>query len=257
MPSQADWIASLSPWPADGFGLGRMRTLLTELGEPQREFPSVHVVGTNGKSTATRTIAALLRGEGLRVGAYTSPHVTGWHERLDADPETFERAVARVRPAAEALGATQFETLTAAALAEFAAAGVDAAVVEAGLGGRLDATNVLDAPVVVLTNVALEHTDVLGSTREAIAREKLAVVTSGAVVVLGEPEWERLARAAGAQEVVVTGRANAALAVAAVEDHVDVGLGGKLAREVTEEIELLSGHDEEVLAHGSVVADRA
>jgi dihydrofolate synthase / folylpolyglutamate synthase len=192
MPSQADWVATLSPWPADGFGLGRMRALLAELGDPQLAFPAIHVVGTNGKSTATRTAASLLRREGLRVGAYTSPHVAGWHERLDADAATLERALARVRPAAAALGATQFETLTAAALAEFAAAGVDAAVVEAGLGGRLDATNVLRAPVVLLTNVDLDHTDVLGGTREAIAREKLAVAGPKATVVLGEPEWERL-----------------------------------------------------------------
>jgi dihydrofolate synthase/folylpolyglutamate synthase len=166
-----------------------MHALLERLAHPERAYPSIHVVGTNGKTTATRTIAALLRAEGLRVGAYTSPHVSGWHERLDADEETFARAVARVRPDAEAVGATQFEVLTAAALAEFAEQGVDAAVVEAGLGGRLDATNVLDAPVVHLTNVALEHTDVLGQTRDEIAREKLAVVKPGAIAVLGESEW--------------------------------------------------------------------
>src|SRR6266516_2576016 len=173
-----DWVASLSPWPEE-FGLDTMRALLAELDHPERAFPAVHVVGTNGKSTATRTIAALLRAEGLDVGAYTSPHVAGWHERLDTDPEGFERAVTRVRPPAERLHATQFETLTAAAFAEFAAGAVDAAVVEAGLGGRLDATNVLRAPVVVLTNVGLEHTQVLGETREAIAAEKLAVVQEG------------------------------------------------------------------------------
>ena len=182
-----------------------MRELLARLGNPEREYPSIHVVGTKGKSTATRTIAALLEAEGLRTGSTTSPHASTWSERIqvggvDAD---FEAALARVRPDAEAVGATQFETITAAALAEFAAAGVDAAVVEAGLGGRLDATNVLAAPVVLLTNVALEHTDVLGETREAIAREKLAVVSPGAVVVLGEPEWEGLAREVGAARVVV------------------------------------------------------
>ena len=185
------WIASLSPWP-DVFGLDRMRALLAELGNPERTFPSVHVVGTNGKSTATRTIAAQLRLDGMSVGAYTSPHVSSWEERLDTDADSFERAVARIRPAAEAVRATQFEALTAAALAEFAAKRVDAAVVEAGLGGRLDATNVLAARVVHLTNVGFEHTEVLGDTREAIAREKLAVVTPGAVVVLGEPEWKYL-----------------------------------------------------------------
>ena len=160
-PPHRAWIESLSPWPEE-FGLDRMRTLLEELGHPERAFPSVHVVGTNGKSTATRTIAALLRQEGLAVGAYTSPHVSSWEERLDTDAEGFEHAVGRIRPAAERLQATQFEVLTAAALAEFAAQGVDVAAIEAGLGGRLDATNVLDAPVVHLTNVSLEHTEVLG-----------------------------------------------------------------------------------------------
>jgi dihydrofolate synthase/folylpolyglutamate synthase len=191
MRSSRRWLESLSPWPEE-FGLGRMSALLGELGHPERAFPAVHVVGSNGKSTATRTIAELLRGEGLRVGAYTSPHVVGWEERLDVDAGTFDAAVAGVRPAAERVGATQFEVLTAAALAHFAEEEVDAAVVEAGLGGRLDATNVLDAPVVLLTNVSLEHTDVLGSTREAIAREKLAVVRPGATIVLGEPEWQPL-----------------------------------------------------------------
>jgi dihydrofolate synthase/folylpolyglutamate synthase len=189
--SAAAWLETLSPWPQE-FGLGRMHALLDELGEPQRRYPSIHVVGTNGKTTAVRTVAAYLREEGMQVGAYTSPHVSGWPERLDTDEETFERAVERVRPAAERVGATQFETLTAAALAEFAARQVDVAVIEAGLGGRLDATNVVDAPVVHLTNVALEHVEVLGETRDAIAREKLAVAGADAVVVLGEPKWQRL-----------------------------------------------------------------
>ena len=117
-----------------------------------------------------------------------------------------------MRASAERTGATQFETLTAAALAAFAEAGVEVAVVEAGLGGRLDATNVLDAPVVVLTNVSLDHTDVLGDTREAIAAEKLAVVRAGATVVLGEPEWEGAARAAGAAQVVTVQPAGTRLA---------------------------------------------
>ena len=107
--------------------------------------------------------------------------------------------------------------LTAAALAEFAAQGVDAAVVEAGLGGRLDATNVLDAPVVVLTNVALDHVEVLGETREQIAAEKLAVVRPRSTVVLGEPEWAPLARENGADRIDVASRSNLALAIAAVE----------------------------------------
>jgi len=232
MPSHADWLAALSPWPEE-FGLGRMRALLTELGEPQRAYPAIHVVGTNGKSTATRRAAAFLAREGLSAGAYTSPHVSGWSERIQVDGEDadLEHALARVRGPAERLGATQFEALTAAALAEFAEAGVDAAVVEAGLGGRLDATNVLAARIVVLTNVALDHTDVLGETREAIAREKLAVVTPGATVVLGEPEWEPLAREQGAGEIVRaedTGRAAAeAFLGRELQGQVDSSLPGR------------------------------
>ena len=203
MRSAADWLESLSPWPEE-FGLDRMRALLAELDEPQRAYPAIHVVGTNGKSTATRRAAAFLAREGLLAGAYTSPHVSGWSERIQVDGEDadLEQALERVRPAAVRLGATQFEVLTAAALAEFAAVEVDVAVVEAGLGGRLDATNVLAAQVVALTNVALDHTEVLGETREAIAEEKLAVVEPNATVVLGEPKWESRARVRGATAVV-------------------------------------------------------
>jgi dihydrofolate synthase / folylpolyglutamate synthase len=232
--SEVRWIESLSPWPADGFGLERMRALLAELGEPQRRYRSIHVVGTNGKSTVTRTAAAILRREGLRAGAYTSPHVSGWAERIEVDgaPADFEAALRRVREPAERLGATQFEILTAAALAEFAAVGVDAAVVEAGLGGRLDATNVLDAEVVALTNVALDHTDVLGETREAIAAEKLAVVAPGATVVLGEPEWEVHARARGAARILPADDVGRVAAEAFVgqplEGEVEARLPGRL-----------------------------
>jgi len=189
--SPINWIESLNPWPEE-FGLEGMRRLLADLGDPQYAYPSLHVVGTNGKGTATRTIEAHLTAEGLNVGAYYSPHVRSWSERIrvGGDDADFERAIDRVRPYAE--GATQFEVLTAAALAEFRAQKVDVAVVEAGLGGRHDATNVIDARVVLLTNVSLEHTDVLGDTPEAIAREKLAVVKSDAIAVLGEPEWAAL-----------------------------------------------------------------
>jgi dihydrofolate synthase/folylpolyglutamate synthase len=229
-----DWVASLSPWPEE-FGLGRMHALLVALDNPQRAFRSVHVVGTNGKSTATRTLAALLRADGLAVGAYTSPHVSGWHERLDIDAESFERAVSRVRTAAEAVGATQFETLTAAAFADFAERQVDAAIVEAGLGGRLDATNVLDAPVVLLTNVGLEHTDVLGDTREKIAAEKLAVAGPRATVVLPDDEWRGFVRG---RRVVTGGAREAAGAFVghALDGEVEVSLAGRLEHRGPDEI---------------------
>jgi dihydrofolate synthase / folylpolyglutamate synthase len=222
-----EWVASLSPWPEE-FGLDRMRELLARLGDPQTTYPSIHVVGTNGKSTATRTIAELLRGEGLRAGAYTSPHVSGWHERLDCDPATFERAVARVREAAEELGATQFEALTAAALLEFAEARVDVAVVEAGLGGRLDATNVVDAEVVLLTNVALEHTEVLGDTLAEIAKEKLAVAHAAKVVVMSDNTLAKLV--SGSARVVRGGAREAAEAFLGrpIPTEVDITLPGRL-----------------------------
>src|SRR3989440_215343 len=251
MLSATELVESLSPWPKDGFGLDRIKALLAELGDPQRSYPSIHVVGTNGKSTVTRTIEELLGQAGLAVGAYLSPHVRGWSERIRARGEEadFEAAVERVRGPAERLGATQFELVTAAALAEFAAARVDVAVVEAGLGGRYDATNVLRSPVQVLTNVALEHTDVLGTTREAIAGEKLAVVRPGATVVLTETEWEGAARANGAATVAVAGRSNLAVALVAaeaflgrpVDGHVDVRLPGRLERVSEDPLEIWDG----------------
>ncbi len=205
------WVAALSPWPEE-FGLDRMHALLAALDDPQRTFRAVHVVGTNGKSTATRTIEAHLLADGLRTGAYLSPHVRGWSERIriDGDEADFERAVARVQTAAVEVGATQFEVLTAAAFAAFAEAGVEAAAVEAGLGGRLDATNVLDAEVVLLTNVSLEHTEVLGDTEEQIAREKLAVAQAAGTVVL--PDDRHRALVPSGADVLIGGAREAAAA---------------------------------------------
>ena len=211
-----------------------MRALLADLGDPQRDFRSIHVVGTNGKTSTTLMTAALLHAEGLRVGAYISPHVRGWSERIQVDgaDADLERALARVRPHAD--GATQFEVLDRRRVRRVRGAEVDVAVVEAGLGGRHDATNVLDAGVVVLTNVSLEHTDVLGDTREAIAAEKLAVISPGATVVLGEAEWEPAARAAGAGRVEVMSGSNLALARAAAEAFlgrpVDPGAADRVQR---------------------------
>ena len=230
-----------------------MRALLGEIGDPQEQFAAIHVVGTNGKSTTTRLTEALLLDAGLSVGSYTSPHVRGWSERIRVSGEEadFEAAVTAVRPAAESLGATQFEAVTAAALLAFAAAEVDAAVVEAGLGGRHDATNVLATRVVVLTSVALDHMEVLGDTREAIAAEKLAVVQPGCTVVLSEEEWRELAAENGATAVVLTGRSNLALAIAAAESFLgrpvdphaadSVELPGRLERRGEHPLEIWDG----------------
>jgi dihydrofolate synthase/folylpolyglutamate synthase len=207
--SAVDWLDAMSPWPRDGFGLERMRDLLAELGDPQLAYPAIHVVGTNGKSTATVTIEQLLLSDGLSVGSTISPHVASWSERIRVDgaDADFEEAVRHVRAAAERLGATQFEIVTAAALAAFARAGVDVAVVEAGLGGRYDATNVLRTSVVLLTSVGLEHTDVLGDTLEAIATEKLAVAPPDAVVVLPDSMYTHLVPG---REIVIGGAREAA-----------------------------------------------
>jgi len=180
------------------FGLDRMRKLMTALGHPEREFDSIHVVGTNGKSSTTRMIAAILSRHGLRSGSYLSPHLISFCERIRVDdddlaPERFAAAVQRALHAAELVDrsagpddrVTQFEALTAAAFSELARQQVDVAAIEAGLGGRFDATNVIPSRVQVLTSVGLEHTRWLGPTIEAIAREKLDVIQPGAVLVLG------------------------------------------------------------------------
>jgi dihydrofolate synthase/folylpolyglutamate synthase len=202
----AGWEAYLDSLAVFGMrpGLERVVALLDSLSDPQRSFRAVHVVGTNGKSSTTRYVAALLRAHGLRSAAYLSPHLTGYAERLQldgapVDAGAFGGAVDRVRAAVARLprelgDTTQFEVLTVAALLAMAEAGVQAAAVEAGLGGRLDATNVLAAPVVVLTNVALDHTEILGPTREAIFDEKAAVIAGGDAVFGPLDGLEPLAR---------------------------------------------------------------
>ncbi|HEV2814231.1 MAG TPA: folylpolyglutamate synthase/dihydrofolate synthase family protein [Solirubrobacteraceae bacterium] len=213
------------------FGLDRMRRLLTVLGSPQDAFRAVHVVGTNGKSSTVRMTAAILEAHGLRTGAYLSPHLVSFRERIrigDADlaPEDFADAIARVRRAAEKVDrglvggdrVTQFEALTAAAYSELARQGVEVAVVEAGLGGRWDATNVIASEVAVLTNVGLEHTRWLGPTVRDIAREKLAVVRPGSALVLGadlHPDAFLEAHAAGAGRLVVAADSDPALEIGA------------------------------------------
>ena len=193
------------------FGLGRMRRLMTALEHPERRFDSIHVVGTNGKSSTPRMIAAILTEHGLRTGAYLSPHLLSYSERIRIDdtdlaPAAFAGAVQRAARAAELVDrslaederVTQFELLTAAAYSELARREVAVAVIEAGLGGRYDATNVIPSKVQVLTSVGLEHTRWLGPTIRAIAAEKLDVVREGATLVLGaglDPEAAAVAEA--------------------------------------------------------------
>lgn len=221
------------------------RDLLARLGDPQRAFAAVHVAGTKGKGSVAQLVAAGLERLGYRTGVYASPHVERVQERvriglaeigedalaaaLEAALDAREDALAAASPGA---AATWFDVLTAAAFRALAAAGVEVGVIECGLGGRLDSTNVLAAPVCVLTNVDLEHTALLGTTRAAIAREKAGIVTAGARVVTslapGDEAGDALAAAAaeaGATVRVVAwppeaslAERNRALARAALEE---------------------------------------
>lgn len=186
------------------FGLERIRALLEGLGNPERRFRAIHVAGTNGKGSVATTAESILRAAGRRTGLYTSPHLLEFAERIaidgrPADAAMLDELAAEVLPLADAVDATFFETITALAFATFARAGVDSAVVEVGLGGRLDATNVLDAGVAVISSIALDHADYLGADPAGIAREKAGIVTEGATVVLGDiagaPRREILATA--------------------------------------------------------------
>ncbi len=197
------------------FGLDRVRRMMTALDSPQRRFHTVHVVGTNGKTSTTRMAAAILERHGLRTGAYLSPHLVAYSERVqvgerDLSGPAFAAAVARAAWAAERVNrtlaaddhVTQFELLTAAAFWALAEEGVEVAVVEAGLGGRYDATAVVESAVTVLTTVGLEHTRWLGPTVRDIAAEKLAVLRPGSTLALGadlHPDALALARATAAE----------------------------------------------------------
>lgn len=173
--------------------------LAAALGHPQRAYPVIHVSGTIGKGSTTAMIARLLETAGLRVGTYTSPHIHDVGERITVDsrwtpPERVAAAVREVRAAAERCAVTPswFEAFTAAAFWELAQRAVDVAVVEVGMLGRWDATNVVDASVVVITNVELDHADLAGPTRADIAYEKAGIVRPGATLVLGETDSDLL-----------------------------------------------------------------
>jgi dihydrofolate synthase / folylpolyglutamate synthase len=203
------------------FGLDRMHRLMTVLGLPQRRFASIHVVGSNGKSSTVRFTAAILARHGVPTGSYTSPHLRSFRERIEVGGEPVSEAdfAAAVTRAAEAAAlvnrtaepddhVTQFEALTAASYHELARRGVKAAVIEAGLGGRFDATNVIPSKVQVVTSVSLEHTRWLGPTLADIAAEKLDVVRDHSTLVIGALPPEALTivkqTAAGRHAHVVT-----------------------------------------------------
>jgi dihydrofolate synthase/folylpolyglutamate synthase len=175
--------------------LDRVRALAELLAEPQRAQPALHVTGTNGKGSTVRMLSALLAAHNLSVGTYTSPDLERVNERLarngePIDDDAFAEAVGAVAEleAISGIRPHRFEILTLAALRWFADLPVDAAVVEVGLGGRWDATNVVDGQVAVVTNVGLDHTEVLGPTREHVAREKAGIVKPGSTLVLGETD---------------------------------------------------------------------
>ncbi|MHB1986686.1 MAG: bifunctional folylpolyglutamate synthase/dihydrofolate synthase [Acidimicrobiales bacterium] len=212
-----------------------MGTLVDAMGSPQSAYPVVHVTGTNGKGSTTRMISALLQAEGVNAGAYTSPHLERINERLmiGDEPITDDELAAQLGALAElehflGVQATWFELMTAAGFRWFADEAVEAAVIEVGLGGRFDATNVADGTVAVVTNVQLDHTEILGSSRELIASEKAGIVKPGAVLVLGEndagiaPIFEAEAERAGAAAVWRRGPDFSA-------ENVRVALGGRVA----------------------------
>jgi dihydrofolate synthase / folylpolyglutamate synthase len=186
--------------------LDRMRRLVAVMGDPQLLYPTIHVTGTNGKGSTTQMITRLLMAQGLTVGTYTSPHLERLNERIASNSEPISdddfadqiaaiaqlEVLAGVRP-------SYFEAVTAAAYRWFADIAVDVAVVEVGLLGRWDATNVCEAQVAVVTNVAMDHNEYAGPTKADIAREKAGIIKHGSAVVIGEtdPELVQIFVAAG------------------------------------------------------------
>ncbi len=193
--------ALLSRWPESRLEptLDRIEAFTELLGEPQRAYPVIHLTGTNGKTSTARMVETLLRGVGLRTGRFTSPHLQSMTERIVIDGEAlsdeeFVRAFNDVAPYTHLVDADQdhplsfFETVVGMAYAAFADAPVDAAVVEVGMGGAWDATNVADGDVAVLTPVAVDHTTYLGGTPAEIAREKVGIIKPGATVITAVQE---------------------------------------------------------------------
>jgi dihydrofolate synthase / folylpolyglutamate synthase len=198
--SHAEIVAELtSRWPEHRVApsLGRIRALTELLGDPQRTYPVIHLTGTNGKGSTAAMIESLLRADGLRTGRFTSPHVMSVTERItiNGEPitdERFDELWLEIEPYValvdqreiDGVPMTFFEIITAMAYAAFADAPVDVAVVEVGLGGAWDATNVADADVAVVTPIDLDHTHLLGHTIAEITREKAGIIKPGAHAIL-------------------------------------------------------------------------
>ncbi|HWH49959.1 MAG TPA: folylpolyglutamate synthase/dihydrofolate synthase family protein [Gemmatimonadaceae bacterium] len=196
------------------FGLERTAMLLAALGNPERRYPSIHVAGTNGKGSTVATMAALLGAKGMRVATYTSPHLVDFRERMTVGGTLIPASdvvafITRYTPLVEEIGASFFEATTAMAFDYFARAGAEVALIEAGLGGRLDSTNVLQPLVAGVTSIGLDHTEYLGSTLAEIAGEKAGIFKRGAAAVIGETDprirdlLAERARGAGASVVRV------------------------------------------------------
>jgi len=206
-PSYADVEAALlARWPESRLepSLDRIQALTELMGDPHKAYQVVHLTGTNGKTSTARMVDALVRARGLRTGRFTSPHVESMTERISVDgealdEESFVRAYLDVSPFLDLVDADQphplsfFETVVGMAFAAFADAPVDVAVVEVGMGGSWDATNVVDAQVAVVTPIALDHAEYLGDHAEAIAREKAGIIKAGAKVVVAEQSEDVLA----------------------------------------------------------------
>ena len=194
------------------FGIDRMRRLAAALGHPERSYPIIHVAGTNGKGSVSAMLDAILHATGWRTGLYTSPHLVKLGERVQVDRQLLTEAeivayTNELRPlAAQAAAsaadehATFFEFMTAMAFLQFQRQHADIALVEVGLGGRLDATNVVRPEITVITSIGLDHIAELGGTVELIAREKAGIIKAGRPVVIGRlpPEAERVIRAVAA-----------------------------------------------------------
>lgn len=194
------------------FGLERTTALLAELGDPHLLFPVIHIAGTNGKGSSVATAEALLRDRGLRVARYTSPHLVDFRERIVVNGEEISAQevvefIEEWTPAVERIGASFFEATTALAFRHFARSRIDVALVETGLGGRLDSTNVVRPIAAGVTSIGLDHTEYLGGTLQEIAREKAGIFKAGVPAVVGEADPEvrawlaRDARAAGATPI--------------------------------------------------------